>query len=167
MNSKRKKTNSFTEPMLICMSKENTKTILSNGKMPKIASLSNYMVRKGNWLSNASKSGGCCTSTLSAVKRLGWIKTLMNWVISSATQKHTSSLDEEMSHSMSQYLSLSLLSFSHTTWKVAHWTFFSGALDVFCCGTMFLLQDYFWPLLNVNKHLALWTFFSGSLDIFH
>ena len=47
----------------------------------------------------------------------------------------------EKAHSMSQYLSLSLLNFSHTTWKVVHWTFFSGALDVFaaglylCCGT--------------------------------
>ena len=85
-----------------------------------------------------------------------WIVKPSNWQI----------LDEA-SHSMSQYLSFSLLSFSHTTWKVAHWTFFSGALDVFCCGTMFLLLDYFWPLLNVNKLLALWTFFSGTLDIFY
>ena len=47
--------------------------------------------------------------------------------------------------------------------KVAHWTFFSGALDVF------LLQDYVFgagPLLNVNKKVALWTFFSGTFDVF-
>ena len=75
-----------------------------------------------------------------------------------STLKNTKCLGRESPfyESISEFLSL--LSFSHTTCKMAHWTFFSGTLDVFCCGTMFLVLDYFQPLLNVNKNVALWTF---------
>ena len=54
--------------------------------------------------------------------------------------------------------------------KVAHWH--SGHFSVaywmfFAVGLHFLLQDYFWALLNVNKNVAHWTFFSGILDVFY